>query len=124
DSFTHKIVKTFAFDLKLPVNFSIETNTDEFYRKVVSGLMAKIGDSAELTDLLIQYSSSNAENNNNWDPEYNLQEFSKIIQKEDAELYLQKLKNFSKEQLKEIQKQLYAYTTAFKKRIREKGEEA
>ena len=24
DSFTHKIVKTFAFDLKLPVNFNLE----------------------------------------------------------------------------------------------------
>jgi ATP-dependent exoDNAse (exonuclease V) beta subunit len=124
DSFTHKIVKTFAFDLKLPVNFTIETNTNEFYRKVVSGLMAKIGDSEELTELLIQYSSSNAEENNNWDPEYKLQEFSEIIQKEDSENYLKKLKNYSKEDLKEIQKQLYAFTTAFKNRVKQKGEEA
>lgn len=124
DSFTHKIVKTFAFDLKLPVNFSIETNTVEFYRKVVSGLMAKIGESEELTELLIQYSSSNAEENNNWDPEYKLQEFSEIIQKEDSEIYLQKLKAYSKEELKDIRKQLYAFTTSFKNRVKQKGEEA
>jgi ATP-dependent exoDNAse (exonuclease V) beta subunit len=124
DSFTHKIVKTFAFDLKLPVNFSIETNTNEFYGKVVSKLMAKIGDSQELTDLLIQYSSHNAEENNAWDPEKKLLEFAEIIQKEDAEVNLQKLKSFSKEHLKEIQKQLYTFTSVFKKRIREKGEEA
>ena len=124
DSFTHKIVKTFAFDLKLPVNFTIETNTNEFYGKVVSGLMAKIGDSAELTELLIQYSTNNAEENNAWDPEIILLEFAELIQKEDAELNLQKLKDFNKEKLKEIQKNLFAYTSGFKKRVKEKGEEA
>ena len=122
DSFTHKIVKTFAFDLKLPINFTIETNTAEFYRKVVSGLMAKIGESAELTDLLVQYSSNNAEENNAWDPELKLLEFAEIIQKEDAEINLQKLKGFTKEQLKEIQKELYTFISIFKKRIKEKGE--
>lgn len=124
DSFTHKIVKTFAFDLKLPVNFTIETNTADFYRKVVSGLMAKIGDSPELTDLLIKYSSNNAEENNTWDPEIRLLEFAEIIQKEDAELNLQKLKQFSADELKNIQKDLYAFTSSFKKHVKEKGEEA
>jgi ATP-dependent exoDNAse (exonuclease V) beta subunit len=124
DSFTHKIVKTFAFDLKLPVNFSIETNTADFYRKVVSGLMAKIGESQELTDLLVQYSSNNAEENNAWDPEKKLLEFAEIIQKEDAEVNLLKLKSYSKDQLKEIQKELYSFTSQLKKRIKEKGEEA
>lgn len=124
DSFTHKIVKTFAFDLKLPVNFNIETNTAEFYRKVVSGLMSKIGDSEGLTDLLIQYSSNNAEENNAWDPERKLLEFTEIIQKEDAEKYLQKLKTYTGDELKGIQKQLYAFTSAFKKKVKEKGEEA
>lgn len=124
DSFTHKIVKTFAFDLKLPVNFSIEMNTNEFYRKVVSGLMSKIGDSSELTDLLIKYSSDNAEENNAWDPEVKLLEFAEIIQKEDAELNLKKLKSYSQEQLKDIQKELHTFTSGFKKRVKEKGEEA
>ncbi len=124
DSFTHKIVKTFAFDLKLPVNFSIETNTAEFYKKVVMALMSKIGESAELTDLLIQYSSNNAVDNTDWDPEKKLLEFAEIIQKENAEANLLKLKDISKEQLKEIQKKLFVYTSGFKKRLKEKGEEA
>jgi len=124
DSFTHKIVKTFAFDLKLPVNFSIETNTADFYRKVVSGLMAKIGESTELTDLLVKYSSDNAEENNAWDPEKKLLEFSEIIQKEDAEINLRKLKQFSGDELKKIQKELHAFISSFKKHVKEKGEEA
>lgn len=124
DSFTHKIVKTFAFDLKLPINFSIETNTSEFYGKVVSKLMAKIGDNPELTDLLVKYSANNAQENNAWDPEKKLLEFVEIIQKEDAEQNLQRLKSFDKEQLEKIQKELYSFTSSFKRQIREKGEEA
>ena len=111
DSFTHKIVKTFAYDLKLPVNFTIETNTSEFYHKVVSGLMAKIGENKELTELLVQYSANNAQENNSWDPELKLIEFTELIQKEDAAINLSKLKNYNKEQLKLIQKNLRAFVT-------------
>ncbi|HWY12857.1 MAG TPA: UvrD-helicase domain-containing protein [Bacteroidia bacterium] len=124
DSFTHKIVKTFAFDLKLPVNFSIETNTAEFYKKVVMALMSKIGESAELTELLIQYSSNNARDNTAWDPELKLLEFAEIIQKENAEANLLKLKDYSKDQLKEIQKKLFVFTSGFKNHLKQKGEEA
>jgi ATP-dependent exoDNAse (exonuclease V) beta subunit len=124
DSFTHKIVKTFAFDLKLPVNFSVETNTAEFYSKVVSALMSKIGESAELTELLVKYSQGNAEDNSNWDPEYKLQEFTGIIQKEDAEKFLKQIKSYSKEQLRTIQKELSAFTFSFKNVVKKAGEEA
>lgn len=124
DSFTHKIVKTFAFDLKLPVNFSVETNTAEFYAKVVFALMSKIGESAELTELLVKYSQGNAEDNSNWDPEYKLLEFAGIMQKEDAEKYLSQIKKYSKEQLKEIQKTLSAFTSQFRSAVKKAGEEA
>lgn len=124
DSFTHKIVKTFAFDLKLPVNFTIETNTAEFYRKVVSGLMSKIGENEELTNLLIQYSSNNAEENNAWDPEKKLLEFVDLIQKEDAGKFLEKLKRHSTDELREIQSQLHLFVSGFRKKLKDNGEEA
>jgi len=124
DSFTHKIVKTFAYDLKLPVNFTIETNTNEFYRKVVSALLAKIGELPELTDLLIQYSSNNAQDNVAWDPELKLIEFSDLIQKENAQANLSKLKNYSKEELKNIQVKLRAFISDFKNSINKAGEES
>jgi ATP-dependent exoDNAse (exonuclease V) beta subunit len=124
DSFTHKIVKTFAFDLKLPVNFSVETNTAEFYSKVVSALMSKIGESAELTELLVKYSQGNAEDNSNWDPEYKLQEFAGIMQKEDAEHFLNLIRAYSKEQLNAIQKDLTAFTFSFKSTVKKAGEAA
>ncbi|MGV2481825.1 UNVERIFIED_CONTAM: hypothetical protein IGO34_34070, partial [Salmonella enterica subsp. enterica serovar Weltevreden] len=32
DSFTHRVIRTFALDLKLPVNFQIETDADAVFR--------------------------------------------------------------------------------------------
>lgn len=121
DSFTHKIVKTFAYDLKLPVNFNIETNTADFYQKVISGLIAKVGQNPELTDLLVKYVTSNAEDNNGWDPESKLTEFSSLMQKEDAELNLDKLKKLNTQELKAFQKEINEFIQAFKAVLKEAG---
>lgn len=121
DSFTHKIVKTFAYDLKLPVNFNIETNTADFYDKVVSSLLSKIGENEELTKLLIRYSSENAADNSSWDPQARLMEFTNLIQKEDAVINIEKLKDFSSEELKKVQSKVSAYLTEFSTIIKGAG---
>lgn len=123
DSFTHKIVKTFAYDLKLPVNFTIETNTTEFYHKVVSSLLAKIGEQPELTELLLQYTSNNVHDNISWDPEQKLIEFSDLIQKENAAENLSRLQNYSSEELKEIQVKLRGFLSEFKNTLKKAGNE-
>ncbi|MBN8692791.1 MAG: UvrD-helicase domain-containing protein [Bacteroidetes bacterium] len=121
DSFTHKIVKTFAYDLKLPVNFNIETNTSEFYEKVVSSLLSKIGENDELTKLLIRYSSENAADNSSWDPQARLLEFTNLIQKEDAGINIEKLKDFSSDELNKVQVKVSTYLSEFTKKINEAG---
>ncbi len=124
DAFTHKIVKTFAFDLKLPVNFTVETNTDEFYEKVVSDLLSKIGDDKELTELLINFSVHNAGENTGWDPEPQLFDFTSVFKKEDADTHLQKLSSLSKEQLQNVHKTIVAFTKEFKNTIKLAGVKA
>ncbi len=121
DSFTHKIIKTFAFDLKLPVNFSIETNVSEFYNKVVSSLIAKIGDDKELTELLRTFSINNATDNNSWDPEPQIFKFTNTLEKEDSSVYLEKLKKLSKEELQQIHKTVIDFNTEFKSIIKLAG---
>ena len=79
DSFTHKIVKTFAHDLKLPINFNIEFDTDSFYEKVVSELFNQIGEDEYVSKLLKEYALNKAEDNSGWDPENQIKEFSKLL---------------------------------------------
>lgn len=122
DSFTHKIVKTFAYDLKLPVNFNIETNTSDFYQKVISTLLSKIGENDELTKLLIRYSSGNAADNSSWDPEARLMEFVALIQKEDSGINIEKLRDLSTEELEKVQQKIQVYLSQFKKTVNEAGQ--
>ena len=124
DSFTHKIIKTFAFDLKLPVNFNVETNVNEFYNKVVSSLISKIGDDKELTELLKDFSVNNATDNNSWDPEPQIFKFTNTLEKEDSAIHLDKLKKLSKEELKEIHTTLIEFNAEFKTIIKQAGTEA
>src|SRR5438874_1084597 len=52
DSFTHKIVRTFSYDLKLPAGFSVETDIKLFYDKVIAQLFSRVGEDEGISDLL------------------------------------------------------------------------
>jgi ATP-dependent exoDNAse (exonuclease V) beta subunit len=124
DSFTHKIVKTFAYDLNLPVNFNLETDVDSFYEKVVSELFGLIGEDEFLTRLLKNYSFNKAEENAFWDPEKQILDFVKLLQKENADEYLDKLKTFSSDELENFRKQFIDFTKAFKDDLKQKASAA
>ncbi len=82
DSFTHRIIRTFALDLKLPINFQIETDSDAVFKKVISTLINNLGKDKLITDYLVQFSMAQIEDNKNWDPEQTLIDFIKEINKE------------------------------------------
>jgi len=124
DSFTHKIVKTFAHDLNLPVNFNIETDVEGFYEKVVSELFSKIGEDEYLTKLLKNYSLNRAEDNSSWDPERNILEFVKLLQKENAGYYLEKLNQFSSDDLETFRKQFFEFISSYSIVLKTKAKEA
>ena len=56
DSFTHKIIKNFAYDLGLSLNFEVEMDAVSLLNESVDLLISKIGTDQKLTNLLIEYS--------------------------------------------------------------------
>jgi ATP-dependent exoDNAse (exonuclease V) beta subunit len=113
DSFTHKIVKTFAHDLKLPVNFNLEMDVEGFYDKVISTLFNQIGEDEYISKLLKEFVLNKAEENASWDPEKTIKEFAKLLQKENSDTYLNQLKNLNAQELEEIRKELFAYLSYY-----------
>jgi ATP-dependent exoDNAse (exonuclease V) beta subunit len=124
DSFTHKIVKTFAHDLKLPVNFNIEMDTQGFYEKVIASLFSKIGEDEYVSKLLKEYALTKAEDNASWDPELQIQEFAKLLQKEDSNNYIEKLKQYNADELELFRKQFLDFTRHYKSTLKTEGEKA
>ncbi|MCE3225811.1 MAG: helicase UvrD [Bacteroidetes bacterium] len=124
DSFTHKIVKTFAYDLNLPVNFNLETDVESFYEKVVSELFSKIGEDEYLTKLLKNYSFNKAEDNSSWDPEKQILDFVKLLQKENAGIYIGQLNRFNAAELEDFRKQFQDYIAYYNSTLKKQASEA
>jgi ATP-dependent exoDNAse (exonuclease V) beta subunit len=118
DSFTHKIVKTFAHDLKLPVNFNIELDTASFYEKVISLLLNRIGEDEYVSRLLTEYALTRAHDNTSWDPERHIQEFSRLLEKENSGSFLEKLRAFDSDELEIFRKQFIDFTRHYKNTLR------
>ena len=49
DGFTHKLIRTFAYDLRLPLNFEVELDQDSLLNEAVDSLIAKAGNDNNLT---------------------------------------------------------------------------
>jgi ATP-dependent exoDNAse (exonuclease V) beta subunit len=124
DSFTHKIVKTFAHDLKLPVNFNLEMDVEGFYDKVISTLFNQIGEDEYVSKLLKEFVLNKAEENASWDPEKTIKEFAKLLQKENSDTYLNQLKNLNAQDLEEIRKELFAYLSYYNSFLKTEGQKA
>jgi len=57
DAFTHRIIRTFAKDLSLSMNFNIEMDTKQVLELAVERVVEKAGKEDELTDVLIDFAA-------------------------------------------------------------------
>lgn len=124
DSFTHRIVKTFAHDLQLPVNFNIETDSKGFYEKVVAHLLAQVGEDPYVSRLLKEYVLLKAEDNSNWDPEKQILDFSGLLLKEDAEHFTSRLSQFTADQLESFRRQFLDFKNHYRQTLRQDAQQA
>jgi ATP-dependent exoDNAse (exonuclease V) beta subunit len=93
DSFTHKIIKSFAFDLGLNLNFEVELDSDTLLQQAVDILISKIGIDNEITNTLIEYAKEKAQEDKSWDIAYDLNEFAKILLKDEDAKHFKRLSN-------------------------------
>lgn len=84
DSFVHRIVRTFAYDLDLPVNFEIEMDVDKMLREAVNALIERIGSNPQLTEFLVRFAESKAEDDRHWQIESDLQQQARYLLSDDG----------------------------------------
>ncbi|MFV0248168.1 MAG: UvrD-helicase domain-containing protein [Tenacibaculum sp.] len=91
DSFTHKLIKSFAFDLGLNLNFEVEMDTVSLLNKAVELLVSKIGIVEDLTRVLIEFSLSKADDDKSWDITRELNDIAQIILNENDAFHFKDL---------------------------------
>ena len=121
DSFVHRIVRTFARDLLLPVNFEIELDAANLIKQAVDALINKIGVDEDLTRVLVLYSLSRAEDDKSWNIERDLEKFAGLLFNEDGHNNIERLKDIPISTFFEIHARLQKSIKIFENSVRDYG---
>ena len=106
DSFVHKVIRSFAFDLHLPLNFEVEINVNDLMVKIVDLLISRVGTDELLTKTLINFTEAKADDDKSWNIEQDLIDTAKLLLNEDGQKHIEKIKHLDLKDFAEINKQI------------------
>jgi ATP-dependent exoDNAse (exonuclease V) beta subunit len=93
DGFTHRVLRTFAKDLGLPINFEVEMAQEEILMEAVESVISKAGTDPKLTKILVDFTLNKADDDKSWDIARDLFEISKLLINENNQKPLELLQN-------------------------------
>jgi ATP-dependent exoDNAse (exonuclease V) beta subunit len=117
DAFVHKVVRTFAFDLKIPMSFDIEMDDEKLLTQAIDLLIAQIGSDERLTKALIEFTESKTDDEKSWHIETDLMKFAKNLLNEEGAVYIEKLKDLSVDDFFKIKETLSVEISRFEKGV-------
>ncbi|MBI2271679.1 MAG: UvrD-helicase domain-containing protein [Bacteroidetes bacterium] len=124
DSFVHRIVRTFAYDLQLPVNFEIEMDDNKLLLEVIDLLISKAGNDEHLTQALVEFTETKTEDEKSWHIERDLFGFSKNLLTEEGIVHLERLKKINTAGFLSIRKSLNETIKKFESTVKKAAGEA
>ena len=123
DKFTYKIVRIFAQDLKIPMNFEVELEGDFFLKRAIDTLISKVGTDKTVTKALLEFIESKADDEASTDIRNNLLKFSKNLLDEEGVKHIDYLLTVSVEQLFEVKNKLQKAINEFDSELCNIGKE-
>ncbi|MGK0254123.1 MAG: ATP-dependent exoDNAse (exonuclease V) beta subunit [Mariniflexile sp.] len=106
DGFTHKLIRTFAYDLKLPLNFEVELDQEALLNEAVDSLIAKAGTDIVLTQVLVDFAIEKADDDKSWDVSFDFNKIAKLLVNENDIPFIDTLKDKTLEDFKVLKAQL------------------
>ncbi|XLS29078.1 UvrD-helicase domain-containing protein [Flavobacteriaceae bacterium M23B6Z8] len=117
DKFNHRLLRTFAYDLKLPLNFEVVIDTQLLLEEVIDELIFRAGSDKLLTKVLIDFALEKADNDKSWDISKDLYRIARLLLKEDYLEHVQGIQNKSLEDLRALGTQIRKQITVLEKEI-------
>lgn len=124
DSFTHKIVRSFARDLRLHPDFSIEMDIRAFNEKVVDTTLDAVGSDDEITNYLEQFTLENFEEEKGGKVRSALEEIAQQLHNEDAKPVIEILERLPLDDFSQLRKKWKAQIDVFESKLVQIGERA
>jgi ATP-dependent exoDNAse (exonuclease V) beta subunit len=79
DKFTHKVIRTFAHDLELPMTFEVSLDTENLLTEAVDAIIAEAGTDEMLTKLLIDFTMEKTDDDKSWDISREIMDTGRLI---------------------------------------------
>jgi ATP-dependent exoDNAse (exonuclease V) beta subunit len=117
DSFVSGIIRTFAHDLHLPVDFEIGMDSDLLLDEAVSRVIDKAGTDMELTDILVEFTEVKAEDEKSFNIESDLKKVAEYLFKEGNAVFLEALKDISPKRIQELAADCIRFRIAFENQV-------
>jgi ATP-dependent exoDNAse (exonuclease V) beta subunit len=115
DSFVHRIIRTFAFDLDLPLNFEVELDADILLEQAVDLLISRAGHDQDLTRVLVAFIEKQTDDQKDLRIESHINRLARNLLDEEGVVSVEKLSNISLEDFLEIintiRKQISSFET-------------
>ncbi len=123
DSFNHRLIRTFARDLKLSGNFEVSLDVDKLLNEAVELLISKAGEREEITKTILQFSLEKIDEDKSWDISKEVAEVAKLIFNENSIARLETLKSKNLSDFKKFKNKLLHKKTFLEKSIFKKSSE-
>jgi len=95
DKFNHRLLRTFAHDLKLPVNFEVVLDTALLLQEATDMLLFQAGKDPFVTRILLDFALEKADDDKSWDIGRDLFNMSKLLLNENHTRPLTQLQTIS-----------------------------
>ncbi|MCF6297041.1 MAG: UvrD-helicase domain-containing protein [Flavobacteriaceae bacterium] len=122
DSFTSKLIKSFAFDLGLSIDFEVELDSQAILEKTVDVIISKIGIDKKLTSVLVEFAKQKTLEDKSWDISRELKEIAILLLKENDAYGVQKLEKKNISDFKSLEKKIKKNQRETEKKFLEIGE--
>ena len=124
DKFVHRVIRAFAHDLRIPMNFEVELDARTLLSRAIDLLLADIGTQEKLTKALVEFSESKADEEKSWQIERDLFRFAANLLDETGHFHLKKIKDITLDEFFEIRDELNERIATFNEKISTIGKEA
>lgn len=118
DSFTHRVIKSFAHDLGIAISFDVELEKDNLIKTAVNELISRIGEQQpQLTSVLLDFSLEKIGSDKSRKVEDDLRQLASNLLEDVKEDFLVDLRKLSIEELLQMKDQVFAQINHFQKEV-------
>ena len=82
DGFNHRLIRTFARDLRIPSLFEVELDTKRIIAEGVDRLVSRAGEDEQITRILLDFALQKTEDDKSWDISRDLKKTGEILAQE------------------------------------------